>query len=143
MDNWDEIRTAYHVARAGTVSGAAADLGVHHATVIRHIDALEARLNVKLFQRHARGYTATEAGQGHPWFEDKKADEDHAKDAGLQTRDLTDGWRHNVPKDGDELRQHADEYRTKDHPVHGAEPPTTTISSNWMEVIRVNPSGAR
>lgn len=63
MDNWDEIRTAYQVARMGTVSGAAEVLGVHHATVIRHIDALEARLGVKLFQRHARGYTATEAGQ--------------------------------------------------------------------------------
>ena len=63
MDNWDEIRTAYHVARAGTVSGAASELGVHHATVIRHIDALEARLGVKLFQRHARGYTPTEAGE--------------------------------------------------------------------------------
>ncbi len=63
MDNWDEIRTAYEVARAGTVSGAAEVLGVHHATVIRHIDALEARMKVKLFQRHARGYTATEAGQ--------------------------------------------------------------------------------
>ena len=62
MDNWDEIRTAYQVARLGTVSGAAEVLGVHHATVIRHIDALEARLGVKLFQRHARGYTATEAG---------------------------------------------------------------------------------
>ncbi|MFD0859719.1 LysR family transcriptional regulator [Roseovarius aquimarinus] len=62
MENWDEIKTAYHVARAGTVSGAAATLGVHHATVIRHIDALEARLGVRLFQRHARGYTATEAG---------------------------------------------------------------------------------
>lgn len=62
MDNWDEIRTAYHVARLGTVSGAAEVLGVHHATVIRHIDALEGRLGVKLFQRHARGYTATEAG---------------------------------------------------------------------------------
>ena len=63
MDNWDEIRTAYQVARLGTVSGAAEVLGVHHATVIRHIDALEGRLGVKLFQRHARGYTATEAGQ--------------------------------------------------------------------------------
>lgn len=62
MDNWDEIRTAYHVARAGTVSGAAEALGVHHATVIRHIDALEARLGVRLFQRHSRGYTPTEAG---------------------------------------------------------------------------------
>jgi DNA-binding transcriptional LysR family regulator len=62
FSNWDEIRTAYQVARLGTVSGAAEVLGVHHATVIRHIDALEQRLGVKLFQRHARGYTATEAG---------------------------------------------------------------------------------
>jgi DNA-binding transcriptional LysR family regulator len=63
MDNWDEIRTAYQVARLGTVSGAADVLGVHHATVIRHIDAPERRMGVKLFQRHTRGYTATEAGQ--------------------------------------------------------------------------------
>ncbi|WP_194096848.1 LysR family transcriptional regulator [Marivivens aquimaris] len=62
MQNWDEVRTAYQVARLGTVSGAAEVLGVHHATVIRHIDALEGRLGVKLFQRHARGYTPTEAG---------------------------------------------------------------------------------
>lgn len=63
MEAWDEIRTAFHVARLGTVSGAADALGVHHATVIRHIDALEKRLGAKLFQRHARGYSPTEAGQ--------------------------------------------------------------------------------
>lgn len=63
VEAWDEIRTAYHVARLGTVSGAAEALGVHHATVIRHIDALEGQLGVKLFQRHARGYTPTEAGR--------------------------------------------------------------------------------
>jgi DNA-binding transcriptional LysR family regulator len=63
MDNWDEIKTAYHVARMGTVSGAAEALGVHHATVIRHIDSLEKRLGEKLFQRHARGYSPTEAGR--------------------------------------------------------------------------------
>lgn len=63
LDSWDEVRTAYQVARMGTVSGAAEVLGVHHATVIRHIDALEGKLGVKLFQRHARGYTATEAGE--------------------------------------------------------------------------------
>lgn len=63
MSNWDEIKTAYQVARVGTVSGAAEVLGVHHATVIRHIDALEEDLATKLFQRHARGYTPTEAGQ--------------------------------------------------------------------------------
>lgn len=63
FDSWDEIRTAFHVARIGTVSGAAEVLGVHHATVIRHVDALEDKLGTKLFQRHPRGYTPTEAGQ--------------------------------------------------------------------------------
>jgi DNA-binding transcriptional LysR family regulator len=63
LANWDEIRTAFQVARIGTVSGAAEVLGVHHATVIRHIDALEKSLGARLFQRHARGYTPTEAGR--------------------------------------------------------------------------------
>ncbi len=63
IDNWDEFRTAYQVARLRTVSGAAEALGVHHATVIRHIDSLEGKLGAKLFQRHARGYTPTEAGE--------------------------------------------------------------------------------
>ncbi|MAM62761.1 LysR family transcriptional regulator [Maritimibacter sp. UBA3975] len=63
MQDWDGLRTAFEVVRHGTVSGAAQALGVHHATVIRHVDALEGRLGVKLFQRHARGYTPTEAGE--------------------------------------------------------------------------------
>ncbi len=63
MDHWTEIKTAYEVVRLGTVSAAADALGVHRATVIRHIDLLEAELGTKLFQRHARGYTPTEAGQ--------------------------------------------------------------------------------
>lgn len=62
MQNWDEIKTAFFVAKIGTVSGAAEQLGFHHATVIRHVDALEGKLKTKLFQRHARGYTPTEAG---------------------------------------------------------------------------------
>lgn len=63
IEGWDEFRTALAVARAGTVSGGAQALGVHHATVIRHIDALESRLGARLFQRHPRGYALTEAGQ--------------------------------------------------------------------------------
>ncbi|MHA1549670.1 MAG: helix-turn-helix domain-containing protein, partial [Alphaproteobacteria bacterium] len=59
MDNWDEIRTAWMVARHGSLSAAASALGVHHATVLRHVNALEARLGVRLFQRHSRGYTPT------------------------------------------------------------------------------------
>lgn len=63
IDSWDDIRTALMVARLGTVSAAAQALGVHHATVIRRIDALEAGLGARLFQRHPRGYALTEAGQ--------------------------------------------------------------------------------
>lgn len=61
--DWSDIHFAYQVARLGTLSAAAAELNVHHSTVLRRIDALERRLNTRLFHRHARGYTATEAGQ--------------------------------------------------------------------------------
>ena len=62
LKNWEEVRIAYHVARLGTLSAAAEHLGIHHATVIRHIDALEGQLGCKLFQRNPRGYHPTEAG---------------------------------------------------------------------------------
>lgn len=63
MHKWDEVRTAFEVARLGTISRAAEALGLHRATVVRHIDALEAQLGAKLFQRHARGYVPTEVGE--------------------------------------------------------------------------------
>ena len=62
LNLWTEIRTAAQVARLGRVSAAAEALGMHHSSVIRHIDLLEERLHARLFQRHARGYTPTEAG---------------------------------------------------------------------------------
>ncbi|MEM1073768.1 MAG: LysR family transcriptional regulator [Pseudomonadota bacterium] len=63
MDHWTEIFTAYCVARSGTVSKAAEELGVHRATVNRHIDALEAAWGTKLFLRHRRGYELTDIGR--------------------------------------------------------------------------------
>lgn len=63
MNEWSEIKTAYEVARLGTVSAAAAELGVHRATVLRHIDALEGRLGVRLFIRNAKGYLLTDSGK--------------------------------------------------------------------------------
>lgn len=63
MDKWTELRTAYYVARLGTVSAAADALELHRATVNRHIDALEDEIGGKIFIRHARGYTLTEVGQ--------------------------------------------------------------------------------
>ena len=63
MEHWNELRTALTLARLGTVSAAAEALGVHRATVNRHIDVLEHDFGAPLFQRHARGYTLTETGQ--------------------------------------------------------------------------------
>ena len=62
MDKWTELRTAYQVARLGTVSAAAQVLGLHRATINRHIDALEADIGTKVFIRHARGYALTDVG---------------------------------------------------------------------------------
>lgn len=63
MDKWAELYTVYQVARLGTVSGAAVALGVHRATVSRHIDQLEHELSAKIFLRHARGYALTDFGK--------------------------------------------------------------------------------
>lgn len=63
MSTWTETHTAYFVAKYGTVSKAAEALGVHRATVNRHIDVLEEELGARLFIRHRRGYHLTEAGR--------------------------------------------------------------------------------
>ena len=62
MDHWSELRTAWLVAKLGTISAAAQALGVHRATVNRHIATLERALGATLFQRHARGYSPTDTG---------------------------------------------------------------------------------
>lgn len=63
LEHWTELRTAWFVAKLGTVSAAAAALGVHRATVTRRVDSLEASFGAPLFLRNARGYMPTEAGQ--------------------------------------------------------------------------------
>jgi len=62
VDKWNEIRTAYKLAKLGTLSATAEDIGVHRSTVMRHIDSLEESLGITLFQRNDKGYIPTEAG---------------------------------------------------------------------------------
>lgn len=62
MDKWTEFKTAYRLAKLGTLSATAEDLAIHRSTVMRHIDALEQNLGVKLFQRNDKGYLPTDAG---------------------------------------------------------------------------------
>jgi len=59
---WMEMRAAVAVARRGSVSAAADDIGVHRATITRHISTLEQHFGAKLFLRHGRGYTLTDLG---------------------------------------------------------------------------------
>ncbi|MEH2474485.1 molybdate transport repressor ModE-like protein [Nitrobacteraceae bacterium AZCC 2161] len=60
--DWDDFRIALAIARGGTVSAAAKQLGVDHTTVIRRVDRLERQLSAKLFDRRKTGYALTHAG---------------------------------------------------------------------------------
>ncbi len=62
MDRLKQIESFVAVAARGSLTAAARAEGVAPAVIGRRIDALEARLGVKLFQRHARGCTRTESG---------------------------------------------------------------------------------
>lgn len=60
--DWDDLRHALAIGAAGSLAGAARALGVNHTTVLRRLDALEAHLGSRLFERQRRGYQPTEAG---------------------------------------------------------------------------------
>ncbi|MEW2915524.1 LysR family transcriptional regulator [Ruegeria sp. ANG10] len=60
---WADMPFLLSVCEAGSLSGAARLLGVNHSTVFRRIEAVEARLGVRLFKRLARGYVMTTAGE--------------------------------------------------------------------------------
>ncbi|MEM6388005.1 MAG: LysR family transcriptional regulator [Pseudomonadota bacterium] len=60
---WADMPYLLSVCEAGSLAGAARMLGVNHSTVFRRIEAVEARLGVRLFERLARGYVMTAAGE--------------------------------------------------------------------------------
>ncbi len=60
--DWDDLRYVLSVARHGSLSGAARELAVTHSTMLRRIDAIEAKLQARLFERMRNGYVVTEAG---------------------------------------------------------------------------------
>jgi DNA-binding transcriptional LysR family regulator len=61
--DWNDLRSFLAIARQGSLQGAARRLGVNHSTVFRRLNALEARLGARLFDRSARGYALTAAGE--------------------------------------------------------------------------------
>lgn len=61
--DWDSLRIVLAVARAGSLSGAARALGVNHSTVFRRLGAIEAELEVRLFERLPGGFLPTAPGE--------------------------------------------------------------------------------
>lgn len=55
---WSDLQFVLAVSRSGSLSAAARDLGVNHATVLRRVRAFEARHGLTLFDRAPGGYRA-------------------------------------------------------------------------------------
>jgi len=60
--DWSDLRHALAIGRAGSLAGAARQLGVNATTVQRRLESLETRLGARLFDRSRSGYQPTEAG---------------------------------------------------------------------------------
>jgi DNA-binding transcriptional LysR family regulator len=61
--DWDDLRFVLAVADSGSLNRAATTLRVDRTTVLRRINAFERKYGVRLFERHANGYTLTQAGE--------------------------------------------------------------------------------
>jgi len=60
---WDDIRYFLTLVQAGSLSGAARQLGVEHSTVARRVEALESALGIRLFDRLPKGWLLTTEGE--------------------------------------------------------------------------------
>lgn len=65
MDRVTSMRVFVRAATAGSLSAAARHLGMSPAMATKHVNALEARLGVKLFHRTTRRLSLTEAGSNY------------------------------------------------------------------------------
>ena len=61
--DWDKLKIFHAVAEAGSFTSATVILNLSQSAISRQIQSLEEDLNVKLFERHARGLTLTENGE--------------------------------------------------------------------------------
>ena len=61
--DWDDLRFFLAVARGGGLSAAARVVGCEASTVQRRMQRFESSLGVRLFDRRARGYALTQAGE--------------------------------------------------------------------------------
>lgn len=88
MDDWNDFRLILAVHRAGMLTSAAKALGIDHSTAFRRLNALEARIGVRLFERLPGGnYQATLAGERMAAAAERMEDEALALDRTLVGQD--------------------------------------------------------
>lgn len=63
MFDWNDIRFFLELSRRGRLSDVARALRVDHTTVSRRVQALEQKLDAKLFENTSRGFVLTAAGE--------------------------------------------------------------------------------
>ena len=61
--NWNDLRVFLAIAESGSLAAAARQLSNNHSTMFRRLNALEADLGVRLFERFPSGYLLTSAGE--------------------------------------------------------------------------------
>lgn len=83
----NDLSLVLALSRERTLAGAAEKLGVDLSTVFRRLNALEARLQVRLFERSARGYHTTQAGERAAAAAERVETEIHALDREITGRD--------------------------------------------------------
>lgn len=64
LESWDDIQYVLAVARTGSFVVAGEKLGTNQSTVSRHVQRIERRLGVKLFDRYSHGMRLTPSGAG-------------------------------------------------------------------------------
>lgn len=64
MDNWNDMKLVLAIARAESLTGGAAALGINHSTAFRRLNALEEKVGARLFERLPGGvYRTTNEGE--------------------------------------------------------------------------------
>jgi DNA-binding transcriptional LysR family regulator len=63
VKDWDDLRLVLAIAEHGTLSAAAAHLGISHPTLSRRLQRIERRLGTRLFERTPSSLRLTAAGE--------------------------------------------------------------------------------
>lgn len=61
--DWNGLKTFLTIAEAGSLAGAAKQLGINHSTVYRRLQAFEAEIGSKLFIQAGNRYVLTDTGE--------------------------------------------------------------------------------